>query len=120
MGGDNGRKMVMLQTARPSWLFDLMSLGGRFGAQERDWGFVLPYGDDFQNKDVALKALTVFHEFVHQSKQIHERGVVKYWTNYSFEYFTRDYNAISMEKEVYRMEDELRKFMRNDYGIAFE
>ena len=38
------KPVYVYQTARPAMVFDIMSVGGKvYGAQERDWGFVVPH-----------------------------------------------------------------------------
>ena len=106
---EDGSKMRMFQSARPSFVFDIQTPGMNYNAQERDWGFV--YKDSFAKSPIDKKAKTIFHEFIHQQKQIHEHGVIKYWSKYAIDFITKGYGTMPFEEEARDLDKQFENFI---------
>ena len=121
-GEQDGKPVYVYQTARPAMVFDIMSVGGKvYGAQERDWGFVVPHsaqpGKLTDEWDVGVFARTILHEFTHQALQIAKEGVVPYWGKYPVQYATIGYKEIDAEKQGYGMDVKFAQYVLARYGV---
>jgi len=81
----------VLQTAEESHVFRLAlnATGEHYRAQERSWGMVVPFPDEWEQLPPRFRAATVIHEFYHQFEQIRETFLgwsTLYWPAYGVDF----------------------------------
>jgi hypothetical protein len=86
----------ILQSAEQSHVFRLTLevTGERYVAQERSWGMVVPYPEQWQQLDARARVITVIHEFYHQLLQLRESFLgwsTAYWPAYGYSYAVDGY-----------------------------
>lgn len=117
--GESGLPNMLVQSARPSLWFNIISLNGRlFNAQERDWGFVAT--PRFARDHRENRAITIVHEFWHQYTQIRNCGVLRYWLAYAGQVATHSYFDMPFEQQAYCVSDMFEKYIASRYGIVFK